>query len=219
MSCFSVLWDSMKLLILGSTGKTGQQLVKFALEKNHEVTVLVRDRTKIPVDHPHFSVVEGNVLDQKILEQAVRGKDAVLSSLGVGASFKSNNLVGDAAALLVPVMQGLSVNRLIFVSAFGVGDTVKHANFIQKLFFKFLLKDIYTDKEKADNLIMKSDLDWTIIFPVKFTDGPLTGKVKAGEMVRMKGMPSISRADAAAYIVDHLMDPGLSQKRVIIMKA
>ena len=47
----------MKLLILGATGGTGQQLVVQALEQNHQVSVLIRDPKKFKLTHDRLEII------------------------------------------------------------------------------------------------------------------------------------------------------------------
>src|SRR5213076_3281307 len=77
----------VKLLILGVTGPTGQQLVTRALETGHEVAALVRDRAKITAP---IEVIRGDATDAAAIDGASRGRDAVLSALGTGKSFRGD---------------------------------------------------------------------------------------------------------------------------------
>jgi len=49
--------------------------------------------------------------------------------------------------------------------------------------------------------IRKSSLEWTFVYPVLLMNGPLTGKYRAGERLELHGMPKISRADVAHFIL------------------
>ena len=71
-----------RVLIVGATGGTGRQLLAQALERGYVVTALVRVPGKLSVEHPHLTVVRGDVLDYFSVEKAVRGQDAVISALG-----------------------------------------------------------------------------------------------------------------------------------------
>ncbi len=71
-----------RILIIGATGGTGRQLLVRALEQGYVVRALVRDPGKLSVEHPHLTVVHGDVLDYSDVEEAVRGQDAVISALG-----------------------------------------------------------------------------------------------------------------------------------------
>lgn len=207
----------MKLLILGVTGGTGQQLVAQSLEQHHEVTALVRNPSKLRLSHEKLVVVKGNVLDEDVLLKALEGKEAVLSALGVGKSLKSSNLISKAVSTLIPAMHTTGVKRVIFLSAFGVGETFVQASFIQKILFQLLLKDIYADKAKGDEQLRNSTLDWTLVYPVLLTNGPCTGKYKVGEKLPMKGMPKISRADVADFMLQQLTHPTFLRKEPLIM--
>jgi len=51
----------MKLLIFGSTGSIGRELVKQALEQGHTVTAFARDPAKFDIKHTNLQVVQNNV--------------------------------------------------------------------------------------------------------------------------------------------------------------
>lgn len=207
----------MKTLILGSTGGTGQQLIKQALEQHHEVTALVRDTSKLTISQENLTVVKGDALDRNVLLKAVEGKDAVLSALGVGKSLNPKGLIANAAGLLIAAMNATGVKRLIFLSAFGVGETYRQASFIQRIIFSTFLRKMYADKVKGDDQIRNSNLGWTLIYPVLLTDKPGTGNYKAEEALPMKGMPKISRADVADFMLKQLKDNTFLRKPVVVM--
>ena len=207
----------MQLLILGATGPTGQQLVKQALERSHQVTVLVRDPAKLSVSHENLTILTGDVLDEATLTNSLKGKDVVLSALGKGKSLKSSNLMTKAVTNLISCMKSTNVNRLVLLSAFGVGETFVQANFIQRLIFRTFLKSIYSDKTKADSMLQHSPFDWTLVYPVVLTNGPSTGNYKVGATLLMKGMPKISRADVADFMLQQLTDNTYLKKTAVLM--
>ena len=53
----------MKLIIFGSTGCTGRQVVTQALEQGHDVTGFARSPEKLDQKHERLQVIKGNVLD------------------------------------------------------------------------------------------------------------------------------------------------------------
>ena len=63
----------MKILVFGSTGGVGYQLVNQALEQGHTVTAFARDATKINIKHNNLHVAEGDVMDPASVEKAVKG--------------------------------------------------------------------------------------------------------------------------------------------------
>ena len=207
----------MKLLVLGATGPTGREIVSQALAAGHEVTTLVRDRAKATLEHPHLTVVDGgDVAEDGAALAAMRGHAAVVSALGRGRTFKSANLMERSVPRIIDAMHANHVSRLIFVSALGVGDSFKISPLLPKLFFTTLLRDIYRDKLIGDRLIRSSGLQWTIVQPVQLTDGPLTKAYRSGEHLELTGLPVISRADTAHFIVDRLSDPSTFGRTIIL---
>jgi putative NADH-flavin reductase len=206
----------MKLAILGATGRTGQQIVEQALAAGHDVTILARDRTRAPAARERLRIVDGDVTSRTALDDALRGQDAVISALGRGMSFKSEHLIERSVPGLVAAMQAAGIKRLMFTSAFGVGDSYRDAPMLPKLFFRTLLRGIYADKAIGEDMIRGSGLEWTIVQPVQLTNGPLTKKYRAAERLQTAGMAKISRADTAHFMLDHLNDKATIGKTFVI---
>lgn len=207
----------MKILILGATGPTGQQLVTQALEKHYEVTVLVRNPAKLSISHEKLTIITGDALDKNIIFKALAGQDAVLSALGRGQSLRSTGLITKAVSILIPAMNEMNVKHLIFLSGFGAGETFVQANFIQKIIFRTFLINIYGDKTRAEKMIRSSTLDWTLVYPVVLTNTLATGKYIAAETLTMKGMPKMSRADVATFMLNQLSDNSFIKRGVSLM--
>jgi len=209
----------VKLLILGATGGTGQHLVTQALDGGHEVTAFARSAAKMSVQHPRLHLVSGSVTENgTALAGAVRGQDAVISAIGRGMSLKSENLIQRSVPPILSAMSAARVRRLIFTSAIGVGHSVGEAPLplFSRIMMRFLLSDLYADKAAGEALIRRSDLDWTLVQPSQLTNGPLTRKYRAGERLALRGMPKISRADVAHFILSQLDDSAYVRKVVSI---
>jgi len=206
------------LLVLGATGGTGRQVVSQALDAGHLVTAFVRNPDKMTIQHERLRLAVGDVLDAgRALADAVRGQDAVISALGRGNSFKADGLMQRAVPSIISAMQTNHVRRLIFVSAMGVGDTSRDAPAIPRIFHRLLLRGIFADKRAAEDIIRRSDLDWTIVHPTGLTNGPLTGTYRSGEHLTMRGFPTISRADTAHFILRQI--DGGNMRQVVIVSS
>jgi len=206
----------VKLLVLGGTGGAGRQIVQQALETGHDVTLFARNPAKVTTAHPRLRIVPGDISETQKLIDAMRGHDAVISALGRGLSFKSEHLIERSVPAILSAMKTAGVRRLMFMSAWGVGDTRQDASLLPKIFFNTLLRGIYADKLAGDELIRMSDLDWTIVLPTKLHDGPLTRTYRSGERLPMKGMPSISRADAAHFMLGRINDRASIRKSLVV---
>ena len=206
---------SRNLLVLGATGGTGRSLVEQAVAAGFGVTVLVRDPDK--VSPGTVRVVTGDLVDDSaVLRAAVAGQDAVISTLGVGQSFKSGHLISQSVPVLVAAMREHGVHRLVFTSAFGVGATRRDTPLLPRLFIATLLRDIYKDKQAGEQAILTSDLDWTIVYPVGLTNGPRTGRYRVGERLSLRGFPRISRVDVAEFLLRQVEDRSYICKGVLI---
>jgi putative NADH-flavin reductase len=205
------------VLVLGATGGTGRHVVAQALEHGHVVTAFVRDASKLPLASDRLRVVVGSVTDDEpALALAVRGQDTVISALGLGKSFAPHGLIAESVPRIVRAMKIEGVRRLIFTSAFGVGETIRDVPPIPQLFIRTLLRNVYSDKEAGERQLVDSTLDWTLVYPTGLSDGPATGEYRLGERLVLRGFPRIARADVAAFLVGQINDATYVRKRVLI---
>ena len=117
---------------------------------------------------------------------------------------------------IVPAMERAGVRRLVVVSAFGVGDTRRDAPLVPRLMYGTILRDIFADKRVAQDYVQATQLDWTFVYPVLLTDGPRTGRYRVGERLELRGLPKISRADVADFIVRELHAPQYVRRTAIV---
>lgn len=196
-----------RLLILGATGGTGRHVVTQALEAGHEVTAYVRDPAKLQVKHERLRVMVGAIADDATpVQEAMKGQQAVISTLGRGPSLQSDHMIQRCVPPMLSAMKAAGVGRLIFTSAIGVGDAYSEAPLLSKIVIRVLLKDIYPDKLIGENLIRDSDLDWTIVQPAGLTNGQLTRRYRVGEHLRHRMFATVSRADLAHFLLSQLDD-------------
>jgi putative NADH-flavin reductase len=73
-----------------------------------------------------------------------------------------------------------------------------------KIIQPFLLKTIYEDKTRQEELIRYCNRDWVVVRPAVLTDGPAKGRYAILKEVRGVQTTTISRADVAAFCVDQL---------------
>jgi putative NADH-flavin reductase len=205
-----------RILVLGATGRTGHHVLEQAAAMDLEVTVLARDPDK-PATRRAVRVITGDIrTDSPIVRSAYAGQDAVISTLGVGQSFKSGGLIAEAAPLIVGAMREHGVRRLVFTSAFGLGPTWQDTPLIPRFFVKTLLRDVYADKEAGEKIISDSGLDWTIVYPTGLTNGPRSETPRAGERLTLSGFPKVSRADVAAVLLRQLNDTTFINKGILV---
>jgi putative NADH-flavin reductase len=203
----------MKLLIFGSTGGTGRELVAQALEQGHEVTAFARDPARLGVTHPKLTVVQGDVLDYGSVGRAVTGHDAVLSALGTRKLGKSD-VLSSGARHIIQAMEEAGVRRFVCESSLGIGDSRGQMGALYTyLIIPLFLRNIYADKEVQERLIRESSLDWVIVRPAVLTNGPCTRVYKAwvgNADIPVEG--KVSRADVADFMLKQVKTDAFLRK-------
>ncbi len=197
----------MKLIIFGSTGGTGRQIVTQALEQGHDVTAFARSPEKLDQKHEKLQVIKGNVLDFASVERAIQGQDVVLCTLGLSPMDKSN-LRANGTKNIIRAMEKTGVKRFICQSSDGVGDSRDTLPFLMKyLIVPFILRRAFADHEIQENYIKESQLDWIIVRPAALTDGEHIGSYQHGYAADNKTVTNkISRADTADFMLKQVAD-------------
>ncbi|HEY0670483.1 MAG TPA: NAD(P)-binding oxidoreductase [Sphingobacteriaceae bacterium] len=195
----------MNMIIFGATGTIGRHLVKQALEKKIKVTAFGRNAKALSdLEDKNLRFYQGDVLDPQCVKEALIGQDIVLCALGAG---KRGGLRAPGTQNIVNNMMEMGIQRFICLTTLGCGESVKNLNFIWKnIMFGWLLKDAYQDHEQQEAFVRRSSLDWTIIRPAAFTDGPLTGVYKHSFSEHEKGISlKISKNDIAHFALSNLI--------------
>jgi uncharacterized protein YbjT (DUF2867 family) len=195
-----------RLLIVGATGGTGRRLVAQALERGFWVTALVRDPSKLRLDHQRLNVVQGNVLDASSVDVAMRGQEAVLSALGHKRYFYPTRILSEGTRNVLRAMETHGVRRFVCMSSLGIGDSAGRLGLYYTFFVIPLILPLYFwDKTRQERTIAGSSLDWTIVRPGALTNGSKRGRVRHGARVgSFIWTVGVSRADVAEFMIDQL---------------
>lgn len=142
----------LPVAITGGTGFVGQAVLDMLGEALIPVEALAR---KVPKDgHLRVDWVQGNLDDLTALERLVTGCRAVIHIAGLTSSpdpqdFEQANVVGTAN--VIAAMKRSGTKRLVFVSSLAAR--------------KPELSAYGASKDKAEQLVEASGLDWTIVRP------------------------------------------------------
>jgi len=198
----------MKIVIFGSSGKTGSLLTDQALAKGHIVTAFLRREGTLVQQHPNLRILIGSLNDKEKLKEAIAGSDVVISTLGGGSLTKHSPEIIAGIENITHQMEQLGVKRFIYMSSIGAGES----RYLMGPVIRFFIADLFLRVPLADHTaneqrIAKSRLLWTVIRPGGLTDGPKTGKLKFGsEKILLKGSTRISRANVASFILEQLTE-------------
>jgi uncharacterized protein YbjT (DUF2867 family) len=197
-----------RVFIVGATGGTGRQLVAQALERGHVVTALVRDPSRLPIEHPQLRIVPGDVLDYASVEAAMRGQDAVISALGHKKYFYPTRILSEGTRNLLRAMETHGIPRLVCETALGLGDSAGRMGLYYTFFvIPLILPFYFWDKTRQERLIAASKAEWVIVRPGVLTNGKKRGSYRRGPHVgSFLWTVRISRADVADFMLSQLTD-------------
>jgi len=194
----------MNILVVGSTGPQGREVVAQALGAGHAVRALARNPSALQ-PAAGLEVVRGDVFDQPSLDAAAHGQDAAVVILGVSlaAASRPTNVFSQGTRNLITALKSAAVRRLIVQSSFGVADSQRDAGLLERVFYALLLRAAYADKDLQEQAVRESGLDYTIVRPTRLTMAAGTGRYTA--RVSPGPVPSsIARADVARFILEAL---------------
>ena len=197
----------MKIIVIGATGSVGRLTVENLLADGHTVTAFARNPDRLAVDHRDLNRWAGDAQDGSALADAIRGQDAVVVTLGAGAS-RRNKIRSEGTLKVIRAMQETGLRRLIVQSTLGAHESWANLNLFWKyIMFGLLLSPAHRDHEVQETIVRASGLDWTIVRPSAFTDGPSTGRFLVGFGPDKRGLSlKISRADLAEFLKQQITD-------------
>lgn len=189
-----------RVLILGASGQIAQWVVKaLAGDPGVEQTLLLRDPQRLTGQEPaNARVVIGNVLDKKLLRQAMAGQHIVYA-----------NLTGDdldkQAHAVIAAMQAEDVQRLVFVLSLGIYDEVP-GKF--GAWNRVTIGEDLKPFRRAADAIEASGLNYTLVRPAWLMD-----EDEVDYELTSKGQPFkgtvVSRRSVADLIARVIADPAL----------
>jgi putative NADH-flavin reductase len=195
----------LRITVIGATGGTGRELITQALGHGHDVVGYSRSADNLGIDHERLTTVSGDVASGQRLDEAIRGSTAVLMAVGAPPG-RDIHVYSDGAHHVIATMREFAVDRLVAVTAAGVGvaNDSNISLWYRLIFMRYVLKSVYADMERMEDEIMLSDVNWTIVRPAALTDGPLTGEYRVAEGRSLPDARQISRADVAAFMLKSL---------------
>ena len=165
-----------KVIIVGGHGKIAQLATPLLIEAGHTVTSIIRkpeqeDRIKELGATPQVFDVETATQDD--FAGVLADHDAVVWAAGAGGGNPDRTYAvdRDAAIASIDAAQGAGVMRYIMISY--LGSSLDHGVPEDHSFYPYA-----QSKARADEHLMESDLDWTILGPGALTDDEPFGMIR-----------------------------------------
>ncbi len=145
----------MKIFITGGTGFVGSAVIDALLARGHSIHALVNHRALKAAD-PHVQSFTGDLFDEKALDAAMAGCDAVIHLVGIifekpGRGITFDRIHHQGTIKVVDAAKRAGIKRYLHMSALGASAASK-SNYLRTKFM-------------AEEYVRGSGLDWTIIQP------------------------------------------------------
>lgn len=209
-----------KILIIGASSGIGLQTVKNALANGYHVRAFARSADKIDINHDNLEKFTGDALESKDVEKAIQNIDVVIQTLGVPFDLTlitgPISLFSKSTKILLQVMTENSIRRLITITGFGAGRSRSSINIFQRIGFEMIFGRAYGDKDKQEQLIENSGLDWTIVRPGMLTNGTSKAPNALIESNEWRN-GYVSRATVASFLIQQIESRDLICKSPVLV--
>jgi putative NADH-flavin reductase len=202
----------MNVIIFGSTGRTGQVLIQFALEAGHEVTAFARNPDAVHFRHSRLKVFQGDATQTEAVNQALEGQDAVL--FAVGTDLGATNLRQTAMKNILAGMKLNGVKRLVGIGGMGILQASEDHLIYQTSGFPAEYIPVSEDHLAAWKKLQESNVDYTFVCPPMIQNGPQTGHFEAQADYPPDGKFFINTGDLAFFMIEELQNPRFTGHRV-----
>jgi putative NADH-flavin reductase len=211
------------ILLLGASGRTGKLVLEYALKNNYNVTALVRDKTSISTQSSQLTVIEGTPYNVEDLKRSIAHCDVVISTLNnprktdmpwskpIGAP----DIIERSINNTIAAMKEKNMKRIVTLSSFGVGDSIRLMGGLGKFFMKYTnMRVVMNDHNRAEASLFKSNLNYTSVRAATLND-KTDDKALTVDYIAKPAM-YISRKNVAKFMVDVIDDLDYYKKAPLI---
>ncbi len=194
------------IAIAGGHGTVALHLTRTLTDRGHTVRSLVRDpdhQQDVESAGGEMHIVDLEETSVEDIARVLKGCDAVVFAAGSGPGSGAERKLTvdrDGAIRMKDAALQAGVDRYVMVSSMGTDDPPEGDDV-----FEVYLRA----KAAADEAVMASDLQWTILRPGGLTDDPGTGTVAIDRHV---DRGEVTREDVATVLAGLLERPGTAGK-------
>jgi uncharacterized protein YbjT (DUF2867 family) len=188
----------MEVLVAGGHGQIAQRLLRLLTERGDRGRGIIRNPE-------HAADLEALGAEPVLCDLEsddprphVGGAQAIVFAAGAGpgsGAERKRTMDLGGAVKMIDAARELGVARFVIVSSMGTADA-EHAG---------AMRPYLEAKREADEALMGSGLDWTVVRPGGLTNDPGAGTVEAARALGRRG--SITRDDTALVLLETLRAP------------
>ncbi|KAG8448771.1 hypothetical protein GDO86_015727 [Hymenochirus boettgeri] len=197
------------IAIFGSTGMTGSVTLEQALQKGYNVSVLVRDKSRLPSGLNPTRVIVGDVHNKEDVLKTVEGQEAVVIVLGTRNNLGPTTVMSEGTHNIVEAMKVHGIRKVVAcMSSFLLWD-------INKIPPQML--PVTEDHIRMNQVLKDSGLDYVAVLPPHIAaDKPLTEDYTV--TVGARGGKVISTHDLSHFFLRCLTTNEYDGKSVTLSK-
>ena len=203
----------MRVGVIGASGRVGGLVANELIARGHEVTAIVRDKSKIA----GMPVIEKEIKD--LTKEDLQIFDVVVNAFGVWSN-DLYYLYSVTAEHLCNALSGTDTRLIIVGGAGSLYTDESHTTQAYKTegFPKEYLPVATAAAKALSEVRLRNDVKWTYFSPAGFfdADGEKTGSYKLGGeelILNSKGESYISYADYSLALADEVENGKYVQKR------
>lgn len=208
-----------KIVLIGASGFVGSAILKEALNRDFEVTAVVRHPEKIKIDNENLKVKKADVSSLDEVTEVCKGADIVISAFNPG--WNNPNIYDETINVYLTIIDGVKkadVRRFLMVGGTGSlfispGLRLMDSGDVPESLLQGVkaLGDFYL------NFLMKEkEVDWVFFAPAAdMRPGVRSGRYRLGKdemIVDAVGNSHISVEDYAAAMIDEAEHPAHHQE-------
>ena len=214
----------MEILLIGASKGLGLQILKEAIKNEIKVNCLIRKKSNLNLESPFLKKIYGDATNIRDLENSVGNSEVIISTINVcrrniipwSGLTNSKTTISTFAKNTLKLSKN-NINRIITISAWGVGDSIDDIPKLFKQLIKFSnLKYPYMDHDLHEKIIEKSNFNWTILRPTALTNERKYHKVVPYEDNKPK--LTVGRKSLARFIIDIIEDKSYFKKKLVVSR-
>jgi len=216
----------MEVLLIGANKGLGYQVLKELLSKKITVNCLIRRKGLINFESKYLNLFYGDATNLSDLKKSIGNSECIISTINVQRKnifpwsrlTNSKTTISDFAKNSIIASED-KINRIITISAWGVGESMEKIPKLFKFLIKFSnLKYPYIDHDIHEKVIENSNLNWTIIRPTALTNETKYHDIEEFKGKRKINKITIGRKSLAKYVVKIIGDKYFYRKKITVSR-
>ena len=197
--------QSIKVALLGATGKAGCYILQELLLQKYQVKALIRKPENFNVKHPQLEILRGDIRNLETARSLLSDCQVLISSIG---QRKDEPLLQSIATEnIIKVMTEFNIQRYLLLAGLNVevpGDQKSAANVASTEWMRQTYSEAVADRQMTYENLSKSNTNWTFI-RLPWIEQTTKRRGTVANLNDCLG-EKISTMDLADFLIDQITD-------------